>query len=808
MRTVLRASLRTNTRRYVSAAVAVVIGVSFIVVTSLLADAARAGLVAGVEVPVRGADVVVSDLDGGQAVALVDQAAARGDRAAVLGWTNQQVRVDDRLHDSVEVGALADSSSLRWQVLEAGRFPVSSREAVADINAAKGNGVKVGTTLRVGTGSRAVEATVVGLVDTPSVTAGADIYLPWSDVQGWASDMVVIGVAYSGPGAGSLADRQDDGVTVQSRDAFVESEQAKITHEVNVLAILLLVFAAIALFVSVLVIANTFSILFAQRARDFALLRCVGATRRQILRSVRVEAVALGIASAALGLLVGTGLGYGLVALAKSAIPSGSMAFPVPSLPWYAGALVTGVLVTLIAAWLPTRRVVRVSPLSALRPDDSTSVQTGAGRLRVLLGVAAVAVGVGLLALSVSVSNAVAMVLGGVASFSGVLLLGPVLVPALIRAVGGLVGRLVGRAAGPPVRLATENAVRNPRRTAATTASLLVGVTLTTAVLVGLASSRSAVDDDLDTDYPVDVTLTATDAPLPADIAGRVRAAPGVSSAVVLDGVSAHVSGAGRLPVVAASGTTALVRGTPGMATPGPGEIWVPWDVMDGLEDGARVTVRADGRSEQLRVRGGSGWGEAAVVAPSTLTSLSATPAPWAVWVRADDGADAEDLGGDLDAIARSADATMVNSLRERSWVTLQLDVLTGTVVALLGIAVVIALIGIGNTLGLSVLERGRENALLRALGLTRRQLRATLAAEALLLSVVATALGTVIGVAFAWVAVQALVQRTVDDAPTVLPWGQLAVVIMVAGVAGLLSALLPARRAARITPTAGLSLD
>jgi putative ABC transport system permease protein len=140
--------------------------------------------------------------------------------------------------------------------------------------------------------------------------------------------------------------------------------------------------------------------------------------------------------------------------------------------------------------------------------------------------------------------------------------------------------------------------------------------------------------------------------------------------------------------------------------------------------------------------------------------------------------------------------------------VDLQLNVLTGTVVALLGIAVVIALIGIGNTLGLSVLERVREHSLLRALGLTRRQLRATLAVEAVLLSVVATVLGTVIGVTFAWVGVQTMVRAAVDAAPMVLPWGQLAVVILVAGVAGLLSALLPARRAARITPAAGLSLE
>lgn len=805
MRTVLRASLRTHTRRYVSAAVAVVIGVSFIVVTSLLADATRAGLVAGVEVPFRGADVVVTDVDADEAARIVDRAEQGGDSAAVLGWTPQRVRVGDRLfEDRTDVGGIADDPALRWQVLREGRFPDGPGEVVADANAVKGRDVAIGDSVEIGTGRGSVEATLVGLVDTPSASNSAQLYLTWPDLRGLDSDLWVDSVAYAGPGSSSLAESLPAGATVQPRDEFVEDRQAELTNEVNVLAILLLVFAAIALFVSVLVIANTFSILFAQRAQDFALLRCVGATRRQILRSVRVEAVALGIVSAALGLLVGTGLGYALVGLAKSALPSGSMAFPVPSLRWYAGALVTGVLVTVIAAWLPTRRVVRVSPLTALRPDDSTSVRTGAGRIRVLLGLVALATGIGLLALSISASNAVAMVLGGVVSFSGVLLLGPVLVPALIRAVGGLVGRV----AGAPVRLATENAVRNPRRTAATTASLLVGVTLTTAVLVGLASSRSAVDDDLDKDYPVDVTLTATDAPLAADVVDRVRAAPDVSSAVALDGVSASVAGAGRLPVVAASGVDGLVRGTPGMATPRPGEIWLPAELMDDLDEGDRVSVRADGRSEELRVRGGSGWGEAAVVAPSTLAGLTTTPEPWAVWVRADDGADAEDLGGDLDAIAQSADADLVNSLRERSWVTLQLDILTGTVVTLLGIAVVIALIGIGNTLGLSVLERGRENALLRALGLTRRQLRATLAAEALLLSVVATVLGTVIGVAFAWVAVQALVQRAVDAAPMVLPWGQLAVVILVAGVAGLLSALLPARRAARVSPAAGLSLD
>lgn len=794
MRTVLRASLRTHTRRYVSAALAIVIGVTFIVVTSLLASAARNGLVAGVEQQYRGADVVITDVDARDAARIVEDAADAGGSAAVIGWTPQQVRVDDRLFDPrAGVGGIASDAGLRWQELREGRFPEQPGEMVADHNAVKGKDVHVGDTVEVGS----VEGTLVGLVDTPSASAGADFYLLWDDLRAVDDDLWVDSVTYAGPGASTV--EVPRGAVVQPRDEFVEERQAELTNEVNVLAILLLVFAAIALFVSTLVIANTFSILFAQRARDFALLRCVGATRRQVLRSVRLEATALGVASALLGLLAGTALGYLLVALATSALPSGSMGDPTPSLRWYAGAFVTGLVVTVVAAWLPTRRVVRVSPLAALRPDDSTSVHTGAGRRRVLAGIATVLVGAALLALSIRASSPGLMVLGGAAAFSGVLLLGPVLVPALIRVAGGLGGRV----AGAPARLAAENAVRNPRRTAATTASLLVGVTLTTAVLVALASSRSAVDRDLDRDHPIDVALTATDRPLPADLLEKVQAVPGVGTAVALDGVSAQVSGAGRLPVVTPGDVASVVHGSPAIATPGPGEVWLPSDQAAH----SRVTVRVGDRSAVLQVSSGESWGDAAIVAPATLAALTDSPAPWAVWVRAED-ADPEDLAGDLDALAQPADANLTNGLRERSWVVLQLDILTGTVVALLGIAVVIALIGIGNTLGLSVLERRREHALLRALGLTRRQLRATLAAEAVLLSVVATVLGSVIGVTFAWVSLQALVEAAVDQAPLVMPWGQLGLVVLVAGVAGLLSSLLPARRAARTAPAAGLSLD
>lgn len=798
MRTVLLASLRTHTRRYVAAAVAIVIGVSFVVVTSALSTATKDGLVAGVGLPYRGADSVVSDLSAEDAGIVVRRAAEAGDAAAVIGYVTQPVTSDAGVVDQrADLAPLADDPDLRWQELRAGAWPSGPGEVVADANDAKSTGVAVGDRLRVGAGGRALEVVVTGLVDTPSASASGSFYLPWSDLERWSSAFWVDSVAYAGSGVADAA--RGTSATVETVDAFVQERQAELTREIDVIAVVLLVFAAIALFVSVLVIANTFSILFAQRSRDFALLRCVGTTRRQLVRSIRLEALALGAAASALALLVGTLLGHALVAVARGQLASGTLGAASVPLRWYVGAFAVGVAVTVVAAWLPTRQVARLTPLAALRPDDAGDVRTTAGRVRIGIGAVVLLGGTALLALAVASHSVVPMLAGGMVAFSGVLVLGPVLVPALVRAVGR-----IGR--GTTARLATGNAVRNPRRTAATTASLLIGVTLTTAVLTGLASSRDAVDEDLATSYPLDLAVTSAGGALPDSVLGDVRSTAGVDEAVAVDGAAAEIAGVGELVLLAPESARGLLHSTE--VLPAPGTVVVPYDLLPDGDQPARVEVTVDGRTERLRLQGGDGWGEAALVTPATLAALIDTPRPQAVWVRAFPGADVEDLTGDLGAIAANADADLADTLAVRHWVELQLDVLTGAVVALLGIAVVIALVGIANTLGLSVLERARENALLRALGLTRRQLRRMLAAEAVLLSVVATVLGTAIGVTFAWVAVQTLVAPSVDDAAVVLPAGQLAIVVLVAGVAGLLAGVLPSRRAAKVAPAAGLALD
>jgi putative ABC transport system permease protein len=806
MRSVLLGTLRTHTRRYVAAGLAVLIAVAFLVVTDVLGSASRNGLVAGLEVPYERADVVVTDLGGTDAAALVDRAREQGDRASVLGWTMQPVTEGDRLvGDQVDVGPLADDAALVWQDLREGRLPTGAGEAVADVNAAKSADVAVGDVLRVGSGRDAVETTVVGLVDTPSASVAASLYLPWDDVAGWVDDLYVDSVAYDGPGS---ADDPDPLIAALERatpgsvltvDEFVADRSAELTAGVDVAAVMLTLFASLALFVALLVIANTFSILFAQRSRDLALVRCVGATRGQVRRAIRVEALVLGVAASLAGVGAGIAAGYGLVALANALTDRALLGDVEISAVWVGGAALLGVLATLVASWLPTRRVVRTSPLVALRPTEGVQARSAAGVVRIALGALCLTAGVVGLAAAIAAEVAVVMVVGGSLFFLGVLVLGPLLVPALIR-LGGAAARWTG----PAARLATANAVRHPKRTATTTAALLVGVTLTVAVLTGLASSREATASEMERQHPVDAALIAGTTPLDDDVLARVRATEDVAAATPVPGVVARLSdGIGALPALAEPADPGVLRA----AEPAIGarQVLLPYEMVP---DDGRVTVRVGGASVELRAVGTEGWGEAARVAPTTLARLTDEPVTQAIWVRAADGADPEDLTGDLTAIARPADAEVTSGLSRRAYVELQLDVLTGTVVALLGIAVVIALIGIANTLGLSVLERGREHALLRALGLTRRQLRWLLAAEGMLLSLVATVLGSAIGVLFAWVGVRTLVVPIIDGAGLVLPWWQLATVIVVSAVAGLLAAVLPARRAVRVAPAAGLALE
>lgn len=794
MRTVLFASLRTYARRYAAAVVAVVAAVALIVVTNALTSATKAGLFAGIDAPFQNA-VGAVDFPTDE---VTEKYTEKGGWA--LAASMQAVRTEkEMLGQEIMVGAVSTDKRWQWQDLEEGRFPTRGGESVVDANAAKTNKVAIGDTLTVGSGDSAVETTVVGLVDAPSMWS-SPIYVTWPEMQGWEEQHVQ---AVLTAGTGDQADGWLD------TDDYLTELQTQLNQEVNVVAYMVLIFAFIALFVSVLVITNTFSILFAQRMRDFALLRAMGATKRQVLRSVRREALVLGLLASLLGLVVGALLGWGIVALVRQfaeTAPLGAVSF---EWPWLVGAFVLGVLTTLVASWLPTRRLMRLSPLAALRPQEGFDVR-GAGMFRIGLGLFVVLAGVATIFVAVGWDDAqtgmLIVLLGCGATFLGVMALGPVLVPGLVR----LAGTALAKVAGSPAKLAAANAGRNPKRTAATAASLLVGVTLTTGVLTGMNTIRTAMIDEMAKEHPVDIMLQAESRALEASVLEDAKSVPGVDEAVAVPGAMASVKADGKpvpMPVIAPPGGDIALADM----TVKPGTMVLsPFAASAFTENefeasGEKVTLMVGDRSATvtLDVREIDG---APQISAATLEKLTEDPQAYAVWVRAEPGADPEDLAGTLGAL--SPDAELINGKGKRAWVELQLDVFTWAVIGLLAISVLIALAGIANTLGLSVLERGREHALLRALGLTKRQLRRTLAAEAVLLSAVAALVGTALGVFFAWGGSEILVGDMLPDATFQLPVLQLVGVVVAAGLAGLVSCVAPSKRATKVSPAEGLALD
>ena len=824
MRTVVLASISTYARRYIAATLAVVIGVAFILVTAAVSSSTKSGLLAGVSEAYRGADVVVQGLSPDSAQSTLDAVADLG-HASVNADASAPVSVDGvTVADEPDIGSVATESSLRWQDLAAGRYPTRPGEVLADAADAATNQVSVGDELVIDAGAKDIRVTVTGLAEASLTQLSASLYVLWPDMRELGDRVAVTDVVVGGTDVGAV---EGAGLPkyaeAVSADEHLRDLAADVTREVDTAAAMLLLFAGIALFVSVLVIANTFTVLLAQRLRDFALLRCVGATRKQVLRSVRREALVIGVLASTLGVLVGLVLGRGFVATAShfiEALPTGDVSV---SWVWIAVAWAVGVLVTLVASLLPARRSTAINPLAALRPQEGVDVRTSAGLQRLGLGVVLLAFGGAMLVFSMVNHVLLVMIGGGFLTFFGVLLFGPVLVPACVRVAGLLTGRVFG----VPGRLATSNAVRNPRRTAATAASLLVGTTLITGMVTGMSTIRGSVENEMDVEYPLDVTLTSAQ-PFDAGPLRQVRAIDGIQKAIPVEAATARIGQGGKrlgeLTVLGVPDDRSVLRGEPRFAAPSPGTVYVSWDQVSdlGLDPGAPSTLTVGSRRLELRTVPTFGFMGTALVSPEVLdrlaapaadqssAQLSARASTRAIWALASDDVDAEATQGALNAVAKSTGAELGGGMSKRAYVELQLNIMVVAVLALLGIALVIALIGIGNTLGLSVLERTREHALLRAMGLTRGQLRGTLAVEAVLLATVTSVIGVALGTIYAFVGVKAVLGEVLGETGVSLhvPVGQLLLVVLVAALAGLAACVLPARNAARVTPAAGLAVE
>nr|BFF20533.1 hypothetical protein GCM10025730_40540 [Promicromonospora thailandica] len=563
--------------------------------------------------------------------------------------------------------------------------------------------------------------------------------------------------------------------------------------------------------------------LVAQRSRTLALLRCIGADTGQLYRSVLLEAAILGLIAS----VGGVALGALLVQAGLMVAPAFDLAVPLPgvvtlSAPVVFVPLAVGVLVTLAAAVAPARAASRVAPLAALRPSDAPTLR-GAGKVRAVLAGLMTVGGIALLVGGMVLGTAgqadigiMAAVLGGSLSLVGVILGAVFWLPR----VAGAFGRLVG-SAGPAARLAAANTQRNPRRTAATATALLIGVTLVSMMTTGAASARVTLDQELDAQYPVDLQVGTTSqdengnaAVMPGSVSDAVRGVEGLRAvADVTTLVADVVEDEAVLPVVAVTpeALTSVLNTPEGAEGFGPGTLLLPKEVAEtyGLEGRDTLTLTGPAGEVTLDVVGTDLRTTDAYLTPSDLVAFTAQTGPNALWGAVADGADPAGTVTDVqDAVSTTEEAVEVSgAVVERQGYQQVIDVILGIVVGLLAVAVVIALIGVANTLSLSVIERTRENAMLRAIGLTTGQLRGTLAVEGMLIAGVGAVLGIVLGLVYGWAGATAALGG-VGTVPFVVPWVEVAVMLGIALVAGLVASVVPARAAVRTRPVAALAAE
>ncbi|GAA1973458.1 ABC transporter permease [Catenulispora subtropica] len=606
----------------------------------------------------------------------------------------------------------------------------------------------------------------------------------------------------------------------QYTKAVLEHRAPAAAHVTQILE----VFGAVALLVAAFVIYNTFTILVAQRIRQVALLRCIGAHKRQIFGATVAEAALVGLIGSAVGVVGGIGVARGLHALVgvltTTKLPPGGIVVT-------GGVVLLGIAVgftvTVASAVLPARMATSVPPIEALRTQQEVKTTHGrVGRTRVVvsavLGVAGIALAVLGTGKKELVDGVTLIGLGGALVFAALIVAGPLIIGPMIWALGWLPGRFFGT----PTRLAGSNARRNPGRVAATTAALTIGVTLMSLFTVTQDSVHVTQSQWIEAHNPYDYSVDppGTGQTVPFQVADQLRAKPQLQHVAAVDGARAVLSGTSiDIGAVESSAYGTLFKPvvkSGSLAQFGPGTVGLSNEMADlkHLKVGDPITIDTASAGPvtaqvaviyQVATGHGVDWYDVllpreqflAVFKPDGDTQIRILAAPGVSLVDSRTAVDSVvsqysflhtgSLAEKKDSLAGSADATL------------------SLFTAMLGLAVGIAVLGIANTLSLSVVERTRESALLRALGLSRGQMRRMLSVEAVLMSAVGALLGVALGVGVAW-ALEELIGNVEGGAVLSVPMVTLAGYVALASVAGLLAAVLPGRRAASVSIVAAIA--
>ena len=819
-------------------AFAVVIGVSMVSGTFILTDTMQKtfdGLFAAsyeeTDAVVEGKEIVEGSLSGsatipaslleqfktlpevGEAAGTVSPAEVNG--ADIIGADGEAVAQES-------LGMSVDPANERLSPLnlKTGAWPEGSEQVVIDAGTAEKEAIATGDTVKIRTAEKTGEYTVSGTVRYGDVDSlGFGSIAAWDvptaqavlDRAGQYDSVSLAAADGTSPGdlIAAVQPLLPDSLDVQDSATQAEQASAELDEGMAYVRYFLLGFGAIALFVGAFVIYNTLSITVAQRTREFATLRTLGASRKQVLRSVRLEGLMIGLLASTIGLFLGFGIAKGMLTLFSVLgvdLPDGGTVFALHTV---LISLLVGTGITLIATIAPARRATRVPPIAAVRegatlPQSrfaSHSLKTGL--IAVLASVAAISLGVfgglggGAMALLMGV--------GVIGLFLGIALLAPRLVGPLARVVGWP-ARHAGGVAG---ELAGANALRNPRRTASTAAALMIGLCLVTVVAVlGSGMNRAiegAVEDQVSADYVVDgdggLAFSAKQGEELAAVKGVEAVSHVRGDTALVDGEELEVTGIEPATI----GQFYRFNWTDGSDA-----------TLDGLgRDGALVTQSyADDHDlavgGKLEITSPSGAERTAVVRgiydpPQTMAMLDqvtltqatfdgAFPTPKNTYTFLDGDAAA---GTALEATLKdSGDAVFHTGAEFPKDATKEMATMMAMLYVLLAFSVVVSLFGMVNTLVLSVFERTRELGMLRAIGMTRRQARRMIRHESVITALIGAALGLGLGVFLAGLVTQALKDY---DVPLSLPLTTLAGFTLVAVLAGIGAAVLPARRASRI---------
>jgi putative ABC transport system permease protein len=826
--------------RFALTTLAVVLGVTFVSGAFVLTDSMEGAFedllgtaYETADVYVRGAssfEVSAAEFEAGEQPTLDEDLAT--DLAAIDGVAEVVAGVEGPVSfvapDGEPIVTQAPSFGFAWSdaanplTLREGREPRSSGEVTMDVTTYERFDFRLGSEVELA-GPEGVETfTLVGVTgfgDSDNLLGATIATFTLEDTQalfdkeGRVDEFALVGDGTVDPAAlreSVAAEARFLGVDAEVSTATdrAADETADIGEALGFLTTVLLAFAGIALFVGSFLIANTFSIIVAQRAREFALLRAVGASSRQVRTAVLLEALLVGVVASTVGLLLGIGFAQLLPVLLEAAglaLPTGGIVIAGRTI---AAAYLVGVLVTVLASILPARRASNVAPVEAMR--GAATAPAASLTRRTVAGAALTGIGAGLLTLGLlgDVPQPLAIVGSGAATaFIGISLLAPLLADPLARSIGALPARF-----SVPGRIARGNARRDPRRTASTASALMIGLALVSAVSILTASVQGAVGDALAEQLRADFIIqngggAAAFQPLPASVVEDLAASSDVAEVtpVQLEQASDGEEVLSLVGVDVAVVDELLALGvTAGDVTElGTGRIALLEDVAAtrdlALGDPFALTFR-DGTEVTYEVgalySSSELVGSAYLLSSEALAERSASPTNLVVLANAADDLDAARVAID-DALAAAPGAEVRDQAEFREVQEASIDTVLNLMLGLLLLAIVIALLGITNTLALAVIERTREIGLLRAVGMDRAQTRRMVLWESVIVAAFGALLGIAVGTFLGWAVVQALADEGIRA--LVLPGAQLATYAVFAVVAGVIAATFPAWRAARL---------